>query len=374
MEQTQPMDYVTLGHSGLRVSRLCLGTMTCGEQWGWGSNDAVSAAVLDRYLAAGGNFLDTANIYTKGYSEAFIGDYLAKQTSAPSNALRDRLVIATKFMGSMYRNDPNGGGAGAKSLIAACEQSLRRLKTEYIDLYWAHFWDRFTPIEEMLRAMEDLRRAGKVRYFGLSDHPAWVCADAQHVLKAMNAAPLIGLQIECSLAQRTVEAELLPMARHFGLGVTPWSPLRGGVLSGKFTRTSRPSDPTRVLVNSPHLNEKNYAIIDELIRIASEHSKERGQSVSPAQIALAWLLQQPGVSSIIIGARTVAQLEDNLGCLRVALRAEDLEELDKVSAVSHPFPHDFLANAQNIIRGGATINGVASKVWDLSPASDSDRL
>jgi aryl-alcohol dehydrogenase-like predicted oxidoreductase len=373
MEPTQSMDYVTLGRSGLRVSRLCLGTMTFGQQWGWGSDDATSAAVLDRYLAAGGNFLDTANIYTKGYSEAFIGDYLAKHKGAPSNSPRDRLVIATKFMGNMYRNDPNGGGAGAKSLILACEQSLRRLKTDYIDLYWAHFWDQLTPLEEMLRAMEDLRRTGKVRYFGLSDHPAWVCADAQHILQAMNAAPLVGLQIEYSLAQRTVEAELMPMARHFGMGVTPWSPLRGGVLSGKFTRHSRPTDPTRVRVDSPHLNEKNYAIIDELLRLATELSEQTGHVVSAAQVALAWLLRQPGVSSIIIGARTTTQLEDNLACLDVVLRTEHLEALDKVSAVSHPFPHDFLESAQKIIRGGATINGSPSAVWDLSPADDSER-
>ncbi len=373
MEPTQSMDYVTLGRSGLRVSRLCLGTMTFGQHWGWGSDDATSTAVLDRYLAAGGNFLDTANIYTRGYSEAFIGDYLAKHKGAPSNSRRDRLVIATKFMGNMYRYDPNGGGAGAKSLIAACEQSLRRLKTDYIDLYWAHFWDRLTPLDEMLRTMEDLRRAGKVRYFGLSDHPAWVCADAQHILQAMHAAPLVGLQIEYSLAQRTVEAELMPMARHFGMGVTPWSPLRGGVLSGKFTRHSRPTDPTRVRVDSPHLNEKNYAIIDELLRIANELSEQKGRVVSAAQVALAWLLRQPGVSSIIIGARTTTQLEDNLACLDVVLGTAHLEALDKVSAVSHPFPYDFLENAQNIIRGGTTINGSTSTVWDLSPADDNER-
>jgi len=250
---------------------------------------------------------------------------------------------------------------------------LRRLKTDYIDLYWAHFWDRLTPLEEMLRAMEDLRRAGKVRYFGLSDHPAWVCADAQHLLKAMNGAPIVGLQIEYSLAQRTVEGELIPMARHFGMGITPWSPLRGGVLSGKFTRHSRPTDPTRVRIDSPHLNEKNFAIIDELLRIAGELSAERDTPVSAAQVALAWLLQQPGVSSIIIGARTVAQLEDNLGCLRVMLHREQLDALDKVSAVSHPFPHDFLENAQNIIRGGTTINGTKSSVWEMSPANDEER-
>jgi aryl-alcohol dehydrogenase-like predicted oxidoreductase len=368
------MDYVTLGRSGLRVSRLCLGTMTFGQQWGWGSDDQTSAAVLDKFLAAGGNFLDTANIYTKGYSEAFIGEYLAKQKGTPSNSLRDRLVIATKFMGNMYRNDPNGGGAGAKSLIAACEQSLRRLRTDYIDLYWAHFWDRLTPIDEMLRAMEDLRRAGKVRYFGLSDHPAWVCADAQHLLRTMNGAPIIGLQIEYSLAQRTVESELVPMARHFGMGITPWSPLRAGVLSGKFTRHSRPTDPTRVRVDSPHLNEKNFAIIDELLRIAGELSEGRETAVSAAQVALAWLLHQPGVSSIIIGARTAPQLEDNLGCVSVTLTSGHLDALDRVSVVSHPFPHDFLENAQNIIRGGTTINGAASTVWDMSPAHDGERF
>lgn len=374
MERTQSMDYVTLGRSGLRVSRLCLGTMTFGLQWGWGSDDDTSTAVLDHYLSVGGNFLDTANVYTKGYSEAFIGEYLAKRKGTASNSPRDRLVIATKFMGNMYRHDPNGGGAGAKSIIAACEQSLRRLRTDYIDLYWAHFWDRLTPLDEMLRAMEDLRRAGKVRYFGLSDHPAWVCADAQHILKEMSGAPLIGLQIEYSLAQRTVEAELIPMARHFGMGVTPWSPLRAGVLSGKFTRHSRPTGPTRVRVDSPHLNEKNYAIIDELLRIAAELSDEMGRTVSAAQVALAWLLQQPGVSSIIMGARTMAQLGDNLGCLDVTLNASHVGALDKVSAVSHPFPHDFLENAQNTIRGGTIINGTTSKVWELSPADDTERL
>jgi len=368
------MDYVTLGHSGLRVSRLCLGTMTFGEQWGWGSDDQTCASILDRYLMTGGNFLDTANIYTKGYSESFIGEYLAQRRGSPSNSPRDRLVIATKFMGSMYRSDPNGGGAGAKAVISACEQSLRRLKTDYIDLYWAHFWDRLTPMEEMLRAMEDLRRAGKVRYFGLSDHPAWVCTDAQHLLKAMHGAPIIGLQIEYSLAQRSVEAELVPMARHFGMGITPWSPLRGGILSGKFTRHTRPSEHTRVRIDSPHLTEKNYAIIDELIRIAAEISTTSNSAVSPAQVALAWLLNQPGVSSIIIGARTTNQLEDNLGCLDVSLSSEHLEALDKVSAVSHSFPHDFLVNAQNIIRGGATINRARSTVWDMSPANDEERL
>jgi aryl-alcohol dehydrogenase-like predicted oxidoreductase len=374
MKMEQAMDYVTLGRSGLRVSRLCLGTMTFGQQWGWGSDDQTSTAVLDRYLAAGGNFLDTANIYTKGYSELFIGEYLAKRSGPASNPTRDRLVIATKFMGNMYRGDPNGGGAGAKSVIAACEQSLRRLKTDYIDLYWAHFWDRLTPIEEMLRAMEDLRRAGKVRYFGLSDHPAWVCTDAQHILASMQAAPLVALQIEFSLAQRTVEGELMPMARHFGMGVTPWSPLRGGVLSGKFTRDRRPAEATRVRVDSPHLTEKNYSIIDELLRIARELSAQHDRPISAAQVALAWLLHQPGVTSPIIGARTTEQLEDNLGCLGLSLSDEHLRALDTVSAVTHAFPHDFLENAQNIIRGGTTIQGIGSSIWDMSPADDTDRF
>ena len=365
--------YKTLGRSGLRVSPLCLGTMTFGLEWGWGSDPKESEQILDHYIEQGGNFLDAANIYTKGHSEQIIGEYFAARRGAASNALRDRMVITTKFMGNMYRGDPNGGGASRKSIIAACEQSLRRLQTDYIDLYWAHFWDELTPLDEMARALDDLVRAGKVHYLGLSDHPAWVCTEVQHLLRELRGSPLIALQIEYSLAQRTVEAELVPMARYLGLGITPWSPLRGGLLSGKFDRNSRPTEGTRVKEDSPHLTEKNFAIIDTLKQIAQELSQSGNGSVSVAQVAIAWLLHQPGVSSVIIGARTIAQLKDNLGSAGLKLTEEQLNKLDQVSAVTHPFPYDFLKNTKRIIHGGATVEGVGFEPWELSPEGDADR-
>ena len=360
--------YKTLGNSGLRVSPLCLGTMTFGEQWGWGSSVEESKKVLDRYLELGGNFLDTANIYTKGYSEHFIGEYFAKKTGCASNRPRDRVVIATKFMGNMYLGDPNGGGAGRKAIINACEESLRRLRTDYIDLYWAHFWDQFTPLEEMVRAMDDLGRSGKVRYLGLSDHPAWVVAHCQHLLKEIKGSPLIALQIEYSLAQRTVEGELMPMACHFGLGVTPWSPLRAGLLSGKITRNTWPTEATRMQRNSPHLTDKNFRIIDELIAVSQE------VGATPAQVAIRWLMQRPGVASPIIGARTVAQLEDNAGAAVIVLSEQQMARLDEVSAVAHAFPYDFVQGVKANILGGTEVNGEFRSAWDLAPASVAERF
>jgi aryl-alcohol dehydrogenase-like predicted oxidoreductase len=228
-----PLDhYVTLGRSGLRVSPFCLGGMTFGEDWGWGSSVAESGAILDRYLDLGGNFVDTANVYTRGHSEKIIGDHIGRTPR------RDRVVIATKFFGSLHTGDPNAGGAGRKSLASACEGSLRRLQTDYIDLYWMHCWDRFTPVEETLRALDDLVAAGKVRYVGFSDTPAWKVAQAQTIAGFRGWAPLVALQIEYSLAERTVEGELVPAALELGLGITPWSPLKSGALSGKYTRAN----------------------------------------------------------------------------------------------------------------------------------------
>ena len=219
-----PLDhYLTLGRSGLRVSPLCLGAMTFGEDWGWGSPVAESEEIIEAFLDRGGNFIDTANAYTKGHSEAIIGDLLARTAGR-----RERVVLATKFLSNLYPGDPNGGGAGRKSIVAACEQSLRRLRTDYIDLYWMHCWDQHTPIEETMRALDDLVRAGKVRYIGFSDTPAWKVAQAQTRALFEGWSPLIALQIEYSLIERTVEGELIPMAIELGLGVTPWSPRRGG--------------------------------------------------------------------------------------------------------------------------------------------------
>jgi aryl-alcohol dehydrogenase-like predicted oxidoreductase len=355
--------YVTLGHSGLRVSPFCLGCMTFGEEWGWGASVADSELILDRFLAAGGNFIDTANAYTKGHSEKIIGDHVGRHA-----ARRERVVIATKFFAGLYRGDPNGGGANRKSIVAACEQSLRRLQTDYIDLYWMHCWDPTTPISETMRALDDLVRAGKVRYIGFSDTPAWKVAQAQVKACCRGWNPLIALQIEYSLLERTVEGELIPMARELGLGVTPWSPLKGGVLSGKYTRANAGQVKSgRGGWTEEALTERAYRIVDELVRIAGEVGS------TPARVALAWVQARPGVASTIIGARTLAQLEDNLGALEVRLSPEQRQALDQASAPELNFPAGFLANVHNFAYGGTTINGQPSEYSAGMPQNDDER-
>lgn len=355
-------NYLTLGRSGLRVSPLCLGAMTFGEDWGWGSSVAESEAIIARFLERGGNFIDTANGYTKGHSEAIIGDYFAKA------GRRDRTVIATKFSTNLYLGDPNGGGAGRKNIIESCEQSLRRLKTDYIDLYWMHFWDPNTPIEETLRALDDLVRAGKVRYIGVSDTPAWKVAQSQLLAQFRGWSPFVGLQVEYSLIERTIEGELVPMALELGLGITPWSPLRGGVLSGKYTRANmadaKPDRGDRV---KAFLTERNLSIIDELTRIAGE------LSTSVASVALAWVQSRPGVTSTIIGARRIDQLEQNLSALDVALRDADIAALNKLSEPTLNFPAPFFRMIPMFAHGGTTINGLSSAPWPLMPKTDAER-
>jgi len=359
-----PLDhFVTLGRSGLRVSPLCLGAMTFGQDWGWGACVKDSQRILDAYIERGGNFIDTANIYTKGHSEKIIGDHVARHP-----ARRDRLVIATKFLGNMYPGDPNGGGAHRKAVINACEQSLRRLQTDHIDLYWMHFWDHFTPIDETMRTIDDLVRMGKVRYFGISDTPAWKCAQAQDEAIFKNWTPAIALQIEYSLAERTVEHELIPMAREMGMGVTPWSPLKGGVLSGRYIRANRESiEPGRGAWVKNHLNDRNMDIVDLLVA----HGREL--EATPAQVALAWVRSRAGVSSTIIGARTMEQLEQNLASLDVVLTKDQLAALDEASTTEAPFPQSFLPFVRNNVQGGTTINAEASEPWHLAPQNDDER-
>lgn len=360
-----PLDsYLTLGNSGLRVSPFTLGTMTFGEDWSWGSSVADSEAILSKYLDLGGNSIDTANFYTKGHSEAIIGDYLADRPG-----LRDRLVLATKFFCNLYRGDPNGGGAGRKAITAQVEQSLRRLKTDYIDLYWMHAWDNFTPIEETMRALDDLVTAGKIRYVGFSDTPAWKVSQAQTIAQFRGWTPLIALQIGYSLLERTVEGELIPMAQELGLGVTPWSPLHGGVLSGKYTRANAAqTNPDRGESVTSHLDEKAYAIIDELLSIA----KATGSTA--AAVALSWVQGQPGVTSTIIGARRIDQLEANVAALALDLSADQRSALDRLSTPSLNFPAEFLMHTHNIMLGGATLNGQTSIELANSPASDAERF
>jgi aryl-alcohol dehydrogenase-like predicted oxidoreductase len=338
--------YLTLGRSGLRVSPLCLGTMTFGEDLGWGSTVEESQQILDRFIELGGNFLDTANIYTKSHSEKIIGDHVGRHP-----AIRDRLVIATKFSGNLYPGDPNGGGSGRKSIISACENSLRRLQTDYIDLYWLHNWDVHTPIEETMAALEDLVRAGKVRYLGVSDTPAWKIAEANVTARFRGWSAFIGLQIEYSLLERTVEQELVPMALELGLGITPWSPLKSGVLSGKYTRTSQPKADRGSFVES-FLNEKTYTVIDELQAIATA----RGST--PARVALAWVRGRPGVTSTIIGARRLSQLEDNIKALNLTLTPPERARLDGVTTPTFGFPQSMQPIFPALHNGGTSVNGI----------------
>jgi aryl-alcohol dehydrogenase-like predicted oxidoreductase len=340
--------YITLGRSGLRVSPLCLGTMTFGEDLGWGSSVEESQQILDRFIGLGGNFVDTANFYTKSHSEKIIGDHVGRHP-----ARRDRLVIATKFSGNLYPGDPNGGGSGRKSIVEACEGSLRRLQTDYIDLYWLHNWDVHTPIDETMAALEDLVRAGKVRYIGVSDTPAWKIAEANVTARFRGWSAFIGLQIEYSLLERTVEQELVPMALELGLGITPWSPLKSGMLSGKYTRHNTGKlKADRGFIADHFLNEKTYAIVDELEVIAKAHDS------TVARVALAWVGSQPGVTSTIIGARRIAQLEDNLKALEVKLSTEELGRLDKLTKPVLGFPQNMQAMFPSIHNGGTMVNGI----------------
>ncbi|BDU78209.1 aldo/keto reductase [Mesoterricola sediminis] len=340
--------YVTLGRSGLRVSPMCLGAMTFGEDLGWGSSVEESCRIMDRFLELGGNFIDTANFYTKSHSEKIIGDHLGRHP-----AKRDRLVLATKFSGNLYPGDPNGGGSGRKSILAACEQSLRRLQTDYIDLYWLHNWDVHTPMDETMAALEALVQAGKVRYIGVSDTPAWKVVEANMLARFRGWAPFIGLQIEYSLLERSVEQDLVPMALEFGLGITPWSPLKSGALSGKYTRLTAASQPRdRGPFLDAALNDRAFALIDELAAIAAAH----GTTV--ARVALAWVCGRPGVASPIIGARRLAQLEDNVGALDLKLAPEAVARLDELTRPTFGFPQSMMPIFPSIHNAGTTVNGV----------------
>jgi len=354
--------YVTLGRSGLRVSPFCLGTMTFGEEWGWGANPADAEAILSAYLERGGNFVDTANFYTKGHAEKIVGDFVGQDRSR-----RERMVIATKFFINLYPGDPNGGGSGRKAILAQCEQSLRRLQTDYIDLYWCHQFDRFTPIEETMRCLDDLVTSGKVRYIGFSDTPAWKVSQAQTIAHFRGWSPLIALQMEYSLLERTGEGELIPMAQELGLGVMPWGPLRSGALSGKYTRENRESvKADRGDQVTAALTDRNYDLLDELQKIASELNS------TVAAVSLAWVSRRPGVTSTLIGARTMKQLESNLVALDLPLTAVHIERLNQLTEPVLNFPAKFLKRSASYAHAGATVNGVESMLFPIAPKDLND--
>jgi aryl-alcohol dehydrogenase-like predicted oxidoreductase len=342
--------YVTLGRSGLRVSPLCLGAMTFGEDLGWGSSVEESQRIMDRFIDLGGNFIDTANFYTKTHSEKIIGDHIGRHP-----ARRDRLVIATKFSGNLYPGDPNGGGSGRKAILAQCEGSLRRLQTDYIDLYWLHNWDVHTPIEETMAALDDLVRSGKVRYIGVSDTPAWKIVEANMLARFRGWSSFIALQVEYSLLERTIEQELVPMALEFGLGITPWSPLKSGALSGKYTRSNvNEVKRDRGVFLESVLNERTFDLVDELGTIAKAHE------TTVARVALAWVQGRPGVGSTIIGARRLDQLDDNIGALDVVLTTEEKARLDALTTPKFGFPQSMQAIFPAIHYGGSTVNGITA--------------
>jgi aryl-alcohol dehydrogenase-like predicted oxidoreductase len=334
MSETTPLrldSYRLLGNTGLRVSPLCLGTMTFGKEWGFGAEQDESRRIFKAYAAAGGNFIDTAINYNLGTSEEWTGEFLGAE--------RERFVLATKYTFSTREGDPNSGGNHRKNIVQSIDASLRRMKVEYIDLYWLHVWEFRTPVEEVMRAVDDLVRAGKVLYFGLSDTPAWKVAQAHTLAGLRGWTGVTAIQVEYSLLERTVERELLPMARELGIGCTPWSPLGAGVLTGKYLDNPEgEGEGTRAKAAARRFNDRSTAIATAVRDVA----KECG--CASAQVALAWLLKQRGVTSPIIGARTVEQLHDNLGCLNCTLSDAQLAKLDEVSAIDPGFPNQFIYN------------------------------
>ena len=332
------MKYKVLGNSGLRVSELALGAMTFGTESGIGVDKDESRKVYAAFRDAGGNFIDTANVYSRGTSETFLGEFMAGD--------RERLVLATKFTGGMRGKDINAAGNSRKNMMDSVHASLKRLNTDYIDLYWVHAWDSVTPTEELLRGLDDLVSQGKVLYVGVYDTPAWVVAKSNTMAELRNWSQFVALQIRYSLVDRTVERELLPMARAYDMAVTPWGIVGSGVLSGKYNRDSGAKG--RGEIHKQIVNERSLTIAAEVMNVADE------LGVTPTQVAIAWLLQGPANIIPLVGARTLEQWEDNVGCLAVDLDDATMGRLNEVSSIAPGFPHDMLmggamANADNLI-------------------------
>ncbi|MDH6197925.1 aryl-alcohol dehydrogenase-like predicted oxidoreductase [Mycobacterium frederiksbergense] len=352
--------YVTLGRSGLRVSPFALGAMTFGEDPGAaGTTVEESERILAAYLDRGGNFVDTANFYTNGHSEKILGDFFARNPGR-----RQRVVLASKFFANLFPGDPNGGGAGRSAIIAQLHETLRRLSTDYLDLYWLHNWDRNTPIEETMRTLDDLVRAGTIRYIGFSNTPAWVTAQAQTMAQLRGWTPLIALQVEYSLLARTVEGELVPLALDQGMALVPWSPLKNGYLSGKYRRGAEVADSARsAFVGGP--SEAEFAVIDVVAKIAEE------LQTSSAAVALAWLRARSGTVVPILGARKLTHLEANLQGLDVELDDVHLRQLDEVSAPALNYPAAVNRGTRAMLQfAGCTVDGESSSVYPPLLASD----
>lgn len=344
--------YYTLGHSGLRVSRIALGAMTFGNDWGWGSDEETAREIFNTYIDLGGNFIDTADLYTNGTSESWVGKFVAER------GLRDRVIITTKFSYSGEPGNPNASGNGRKNILRAVEGSLRRLGTDYIDLYVLHTWDRITPAEEVMRTFDDLVRSGKVRHVGLSDTPAWYAARAQTLAEWRGYEPLCTLQLEYSLVERNIEREFIPLGLELGMGITAWSPLANGFLTGKYQlQDSDVSGLGRLETlkdnHNPALQkftQRNWEIVAELDRVAQELDR------SMAQVAIAWTANKPGVAATIIGATSKAQLAENLKALELELPMELTARLEAVSCLESQFPYSFFeSEVQHGLHGGEPV-------------------
>lgn len=316
------MRYKLFGKSGLRVSELILGTMTFGEDWGWGASKETSQKIFEIYAGAGGNFIDTACNYTNGTSEKFVGEFIHSD--------RDHFVVATKYSLTTRKDDPNMGGNHRKNMLRSLDDSLKRLNTDFVDIFWLHMWDYTTPVEEVLRSLDDLVRSGKVLYVGISDTPAWVVSQANAIAELRGWSRFVGLQVPYSLADRAVERDLLPMARHFDMAVTPWGLLEGGELTGKYNQPG--AEPKRSSDTSPRIK----SLADTLLKLAA------GLGRTPSQVAINWVRQQPGLMIPILGARTEKQINDNLGCLDFELTPEQMQTLSAASPIEYGFPQAFL--------------------------------
>lgn len=321
------MNYRLFGRSGLRVSELCLGTMTFGTEWGYGADKEESKKIFDLYASRGGNFLDTANRYTEGTSERWLGEFVKSD--------RDHFVVATKYTLRDRLGDPNFAGNHRKNMMRSVEESLRRMDTDFIDLLWVHAWDGMTPVDEVLRGLDDLVRSGKVHYIGISDTPAWVVSQANTMAELRGWSSFVGLQVEYSLLQRTPERDLMPMAKAFGMAVTPWGAIGGGALTGKYLRGETGKVPEKSLRRS----ERAQKIAEKVVELADQ------MAVSPGQLAINWTRQREGLTVIpLIGARSAAQLEDSLAAADFFIPDGIMQQLNEVSAIELGFPHEFLAS------------------------------
>lgn len=327
VDNKEILKYRLLGKCGLRVSEVCLGTMTFGTEWGWGADKITSKQIFDTFVEAGGNFFDTANRYTNGTSEAWLGEFIKPD--------RHRHVVGTKYSLKDRVGDLNFSGNHRKNMVRSVEESLKRLDTDYIDLLWLHSWDFTTSPEEVLRALDDLVRSGKVLHLGVSNTPAWIIAQSNTLAEWKGLNKFVAIQVEYSLIQRGPERDLLPMAEEFGLSVTAWGSLGNGLLTGKYLD----GQTGRLRENSPRFSEKNNLIAAELKAVADE------MGVSASQVALAWVMQRHSAIIPVVGVRNEIQLNANLDSLKVRLGDEVLLRLDNISAIDLGYPHDLLASA-----------------------------